>query len=147
MISIRRILCPVDFSETSDYALKYALELGQRFGAEVHLVHAYQLPVYAMPDGALVAGPEAVASLTDKLQKDLTALGKRHEGVTKTHLLEGVPHREIDDLAKKLPADIIVMGTHGRSGLARVLIGSVAERVVRTAPCPVLTVHVPEAKT
>jgi nucleotide-binding universal stress UspA family protein len=143
VISIRRILCPVDFSETSDRALAYAIELGKRFEADVHVVHVYQLPVYAMPDGALVAGPEALAALSTRLQKDLNDLAKRTPGIAKTHLLEGVPHSEIDELAKKISADLIVMGTHGRTGLSRALIGSVAEKVVRTAPVPVLTVHAP----
>jgi nucleotide-binding universal stress UspA family protein len=144
MISIRLILCPVDFSETSQHALRYALELGRGMGAKVHLVHVYQLPMYAMPDGALIAPPEQVASLSDKLQQELNKMATAFPGVTKTHLLEGVAHHEIERLATEIGADMIVMGTHGRSGLARVLIGSVAERVVRHSQVPVLTVHRPE---
>jgi universal stress protein A len=144
MISIRRILCPVDFSPTAEHALRYGLELARGMGAELHLLHVFQLPIYAMPDGALIAAPEQVATLSDRLQEELNKMAAAFPGVTKSYLLEGVPHREIDALAKKIGADLIVMGTHGRSGLAHLLIGSVAERVVRSSPVPVLTVRKPE---
>ena len=144
MITIRKILCPVDFSPTSEHALRYGLELGRRMGAEVHLLHVFQLPAYAMPDGALIAAPEQVANLSDRLQQELNKMAAAFEGVTKTHLLEGVPHKEIEALANKLGVDMVVMGTHGRGGLAHLLIGSVAERVVRSSRVPVLTVRKPE---
>ena len=142
MPEIRTILCPVDFSDTSDHALQYALELAKKFDAKVQAVHVYQLPVYAMPDGAVLPGPELASAITERIHQDLTALRKRYPGV-ETHLLEGVPHVEINALANKIEASMIVMGTHGRSGLAHMLIGSVAERVVRTSPIPVLTIRGP----
>jgi len=146
MPAIRRILCPVDFSEASEHALRYAADLASALEADLHVIHAYQLPVYAMPDGAMMAGPEALTKLTDDLQKQLDALVARVSAARRieTHLVEGVPHGEIADASKRLGADMIVMGTHGRSGLQHFLLGSVAERVVRTAPIPVLTVRTPE---
>jgi nucleotide-binding universal stress UspA family protein len=144
-MEIHRILVPVDFSEHSHHALDEAIELAKRFGAEVHLIHCYQ--VY--PAGAVgypydVALPEsyeravreaATAQLSDCRAK-ATARGVRVE----QHLSVGPPSHGIVELAEKLPADLIVMGTRGLSGLKHVLLGSVAERTIRHAPCPVLTV-------
>jgi len=146
MAKIRRIVCPVDFSDASAAAVEYALDLAADTKAEVRFVHVYQIPVYALPDGAVVGGPELAARLGQQLQTELDALRKKYEGrgpKLDTHLVEGVPHVEIVRIAKELPADMIVMGTHGRGGLSHLLLGSVAERVVRTAECPVLTVRQP----
>jgi nucleotide-binding universal stress UspA family protein len=140
MTQIRSILCPVDFSEGSERALDFAIELGRNLGAAIHLVHVYQLPVYPLPEGALAA--DFIAQTVGELTKALDALvEKKHNEKIETHLIvQGVPHREITRIADKLSADLIVMGTHGRTGLTRLLIGSVAERVVRTAKVPVMTV-------
>jgi nucleotide-binding universal stress UspA family protein len=141
MPDIRLILCPVDFSPSSDKALDFALDLARPLGARVELVHVYQLPVYALPDGAVLAGPELVIRLSTELQKSLDALAARREDTKLgTHLVEGVPFREVTRLAEKLGADLIVMGTHGRTGLKHMLLGSVAERVVRASNVPVITV-------
>lgn len=148
MADIRRILVPVDFSETSDYALEYALDMASRLGAEVHLLHVYQLPMYALPDGALVTGPDFATNLSDTLQKELDQLVGRYasRGVKlETHLTEGVPHNEIERVAKERGVGLIVMGTHGRGGIQHFLLGSVAERTVRSAPVPVLTVRKPQS--
>lgn len=149
MAKIRRIVCPVDFSEGAGSAIEYAIDLAKDTGAEVRFVHVYQIPVYALPDGAVIGGPELAARLGVQLQNELEALKKKYEGAgvkIDTQLIEGVPHAEIVRAAKELPADMIVMGTHGRGGLSHLLLGSVAERVVRTAECPVLTVRQPKAK-
>ncbi len=141
MPDIRRILVPVDFSAPSDGALDFAIELAQKLGAEVHLMHVYQLPVYALPDGAMMAGPEFTTKVTTELQKSLTDLAKSKPGSPlKTHLVEGVPYREIVRMAGELDADLVVMGTHGRTGIRHLLLGSVAERVVRSSEVPVITV-------
>jgi nucleotide-binding universal stress UspA family protein len=147
MPEIRRILCPVDFSEPSERALDFAVELAPKFGAELHLVHVYQLPVYALPDGAVMVGPEFTAQVTTELGKALEALAAPRRSAIEslqTHLVEGVPYREIHRMAEELGADLIAMGTHGRTGIRHLLLGSVAERVVRTAKVPVLTVPVRE---
>ncbi|MBZ0122027.1 MAG: universal stress protein [Sandaracinaceae bacterium] len=145
MPDIRRILCPVDFSEPSDRAFEYALDFATKFGAEVHLVHVYQLPVYALPDGAMMAGPELTVKITDELSQALKAqAGKAPAGSkVQTHLVEGIPYREVTRLAEELGCDLIVMGTHGRTGIKHLLLGSVAERVVRTAKVPVITIPTP----
>lgn len=138
--SIRRVLCPVDFSEPSTHAYEYAVGLASALGAELHLAHAYQLPVYALPDGAMMPTAEVAAAVSTEAQKSLDAL-PTPEGVTvHRHLTEGVPHKEIERLVDEYDIDLVVMGTHGRTGIARLLVGSVAERVVRTCPVPVVTV-------
>jgi nucleotide-binding universal stress UspA family protein len=147
MAEIKRILCPVDFSDTSEYALRYAVDLASRLNADVHLVHAYQLPTYALPDGAILAQPDFVANLTTEVQKQIDELARRygsHGVALETHVVEGVAYAEIDRLAEEISADLVVMGTHGRTGLTHLLLGSVAERVVRTSKVPVLTVRKPE---
>lgn len=145
MPDIRRILCPVDFSPPSERALDFAIELGQRLGAEIHLVHVYQLPVYALPDGAMMAGPEFTTRVTTEMQRALTDLAEAKASANpETHLVEGVPYREIVRMSEELGADLIVLGTHGRTGIRHLLLGSVAERVVRSAKVPVITVPIRE---
>lgn len=141
MPEIRRILCPVDFSEPSETALDYAIDLAKKFGADVQLVHVYQLPVYALPDGAMMAGPEFTTKVTTELSRALTELAEGKSGVKlETHLVEGIPYKEVVRLSEELKADLVVMGTHGRTGLKHLLLGSVAERVVRSSKVPVITV-------
>ncbi len=143
MPAIHRILCPVDFSETSERALQYAVALARQFGAGIHLVHVWQMPVYAFPDGAVILGPDVVAEITNEMQRSLDAMIARHkepELVIEGHLMQGVPDREVARMANQLNAELIVMGTHGRTGISHMLLGSVAERVVRTSTVPVLTV-------
>ncbi len=144
MPNIERILCPVDFSDTSEHALRYAIDLASRLGAGVRLVHAYQLPTYALPDGALLARPDFVAELTTELQKQLDELIRRYSGhgvELGGKIVEGLAFQEINRVAEEEKADMVVMGTHGRTGMKHLLLGSVAERVVRTSKLPVLTVR------
>lgn len=145
MPEIRRVLCPVDFSPHSESAVQFAVELAQKLGADVHLLHVYQLPVYALPDGAMMAGPEFTTKVTTELQKALTSLAAQFPPTKlDTHLVEGVPYREVVRMSDELDADLIVMGTHGRTGLRHLLLGSVAERVVRSSKVPVVTVPMRE---
>jgi nucleotide-binding universal stress UspA family protein len=149
MPAIQRILCPVDFSETSERAARYAVALARQLGAGLHFVHAWQMPVYAFPDGAVILGPDVVAQITGELQGSLDALVARHrepELAVEGHLAQGLADREITRLANELDCQLIVMGTHGRTGLPHLFLGSVAERVVRTSPVPVLTVPPDRAK-
>lgn len=144
MPQFERILCPIDFSETSEHALRYAIDLASRLGADVRLVHAYQLPTYALPDGALLARPDFVEELTTELQKQLDQLIRRysdHGVALEGTIVEGLAFQEINRIAEEEKADMIIMGTHGRTGIEHLLLGSVAERVVRTAKIPVLTVR------
>lgn len=147
MVAIRKILCPIDFSETSRLALEYAVDLSLKMGAELTLLHVYQAPGYAMPEGlgVVMAGPEemaAVVSGVDDLMKrwrsDAEGLGA-HDVKTRTEL-GGTP-AEITRVAGEAGHDLIVMGTHGRTGIGHALLGSTAERVIRHATCPVLVVR------
>lgn len=144
-MELKKILCPIDFSDSSRAALDYGLSLAKQLGGEVRLVHVYSNPAYVMPMEGYM-GP--TADLLSDLRKQLeTQLQQWREEATQggvqvdTELCEGVPYQRIVDIAKDWPADLIVIGTHGRTGLSHLLLGSVAERVVRLAGCPVLTVR------
>lgn len=146
-MSSKVILVPVDFSKGSEQAIGKAVELGRALGAKLHLLHAYQLPVFALPDAAVTMSPTYVADLTSNAQAALD----RHrdalvpEGIeVETSVVEGLAASTIVERAAKVGATMIVMGTHGRSGFQRFLLGSTAERVVRTSTVPVLTVHLNE---
>jgi nucleotide-binding universal stress UspA family protein len=145
MADFRIILCPVDFSPSAEKALRYAEGLAKQFGSEIVLVHAYEDPAYIMPMTGYL-GPEA--GLINQLRAHLEEQMERWKiavanagFVVRTDLLEGVAHQVVIDAAKEHKADLIVMSTHGRTGLSHALMGSVAERVIRLAHCPVLTVR------
>jgi nucleotide-binding universal stress UspA family protein len=142
-MNLRNIIVAIDFSPHSRKALEYAIDLAKKFGAKIHLVHAYHLPIQiAMPDQIVIPGNlwadvrDAAARKLDKSAQLVTAAGLGVE----THLSEAQPSVGIVEAATKLGADLIVMGTRGLSGVKHVLLGSVAERTVRMAHCPVLTV-------
>lgn len=140
----KKILVPTDFSEPSEAAIDYAVNLAQKLGASVHVVHSFELPLVGFPDGVLTVPAEMASRIIDASQTALTRIQEKYKakGVTlETSLEQADPREGILTATKKLGADLIVMGTHGRRGLARALIGSVTEAVVRTAPVPVLTVH------
>lgn len=140
----RSLLVPTDFSPGSERALGYAVELARSFEAEIVVMHAYELPIVGFPDGAIVATPDVATHLSESARIGLERAVAPHNdaGVAiRTALEQGPSWRTIVDMAKELDVDMIVMGTHGRHGLPRALLGSVAEKVVRTAKCPVLTVH------
>ena len=144
----KTFLVPTDFSQTADYALDYAIALAQKLDGTVHVVHAYMHPELLWPDTSTVLAVETIEAI-DKASK--TALrelvakkqtpGVRIEG----HLKLGDPRMMLESIATELHADLICMGTHGRRGLGRLLLGSVAEYTVRTSKIPVLTMHAPTA--
>lgn len=149
MIALKTVLVPTDFSETSDVALRYGKALAGAFDASLHILHVVQEP-FAQP-WAVEAYGFSLAALqqdwmreaTERVEKILSAEEReRHHVVLKTML--GHPVMEILRYAAAASADLIVMGTHGRGPLEHIVMGSVAERIVRKAPCPVLTVHHPE---
>jgi nucleotide-binding universal stress UspA family protein len=112
-------------------------------------MHSYEIPIIGFPDGALVATADIAARMAEASRSGLDlVVGKRKGGKIQVDgvLREGVAWEEINRLADELDADLIVIGTHGRKGLARALLGSVAENVVRTATRPVLTIHGPREK-
>ncbi len=145
MISFEHILCPVDFSETSDLALHNAIELATKLSASLHLLHIYQYPAFSMPESDLAAPMDLSLqdAYKDRLIEQLEQLNAKHQTrkfTLTSSLVEGIPYVEIVAYANEHDTDIIVMGTHGRSGLAHMLLGSVTERVVRSASVPVLSV-------
>jgi len=144
-IRLQKILLPTDFSEYSAAATKYACELATKFDAELHLLHTLETHIAAMPEFGMglalapyVKEPRAAAerSLADVLDPKWSAGRTVIQAV-----VEGSPKTEIVGYARKHEIDLIVLTTHGRTGLAHVIMGSVAESIVRTAPCPVLTVR------
>jgi nucleotide-binding universal stress UspA family protein len=140
----KKIVCAVDFSEGSDAALAQAAELARVMDAELDLLHVFAVPTLALPEAPVSVSPTYVANLTSRAQHRLDAdrarLEKQGLRVT-THLIEGNPADAIVTYAKQVGASILVLATQGRKGLQRLLLGSVAERVVRTACVPVLTVR------
>ena len=140
----KRICCPIDFSDASRAAMEVAADLARRFGAELVLLHAYPIPGYTFPDGSVVASPRMMQDLADQAQKHLEEWRADAEKLAggprvTAEKAVGEPAAEILEVARERGADLIVMGTHGRTGLEHALMGSIAERVVRRAHCPVLT--------
>ena len=148
MISIRRVLAPTDFSDSSTPAVRYAAELTTKFGAGLTLLHVVQDLTLVVPD-VMMPTPVTTPALADMMEgakAGLVAFVKRLglEGLNpKTEVRIGAPAAEIVTAAADLKADLLCVGTHGRTGLAHFLLGSVAERIVRHSPCPVLTVRPP----
>ena len=146
MLTLRQILVPVDFTETSDRALAYAVEFARRFDASITVIHAYQIPVYGFPDGAYITAADVAAQLSTAAQARLEAIvdSQKLANVPMSGILrDGVAWEEINAVAQDIKADLIIIGTHGRRGLARALLGSVAENVIRTAKIPVLVINGP----
>jgi universal stress protein A len=145
MIHVTRILLPTDFSPSSAEAMRYACTLAQQFDAELHVLHVLEQRQSTTPAfGMGLALPSRVQETTAAAQQELErvlpadwAAGRK----TVKAIAEGAPHREIVRYAADHQIDLIVLGTHGHTGLSHALLGSIAERVVRTAACPVLTVR------
>ena len=149
MSRIKNILVPVDFSKASKLALRYACELADTFDATLHILHAAENPygaggymeVYVPP-------PDFFEQIEQEARKQLESLLTREEQARYGAVLvyrTGVPATEILDYVRaERNIDLIVMATHGRSGVARLMMGSVADKIVRGAPCPVLTLRQPD---
>ena len=137
MLHIKHILCPTDFSEYSNYALSLATSFAKEHDAEIHIVHVYQ-GLFAYTDGDELGfiPPADMEPAKESLEKI-----KPRDGSVRFRrkFVVGEPTFELVEYAKQEHIDLIVMGTHGWTGLDRLLMGSVAESVVRRAPCPVLT--------
>lgn len=148
MNTFTKILVPVDFTPHSDEALRVASDLAQRYGATMTLVYVYEPIDYALPEGYVLYSPDQLALLTDTFEKRLAEARDEAQGLgarsVDTRLLQGPPAPEIVDFATQHGYDLIVLGTHGRTGLRHVVMGSVAERVLRTARCPVMAVKAPQ---
>lgn len=141
MLAIRSILSPTDFSEPSRAAYELACSLARDYGAELVVCHVVDLPLLMPAEGMLIPTP---MDEMEKVREELEQSHPSHSGVTVHHrLVEGLPAEEILRIATEVKPDLIVMGTHGRGGLSRLVMGSVAEKVMRKASCPVLTVKTP----
>ena len=142
-MSFERILVATDFSDSSRQPLELALQIAEKFGSELTLVHSWEAPSYSY-GGGLYFPVDMVAPIEHaavaRLEEAMTELKQRFPAA-KSLIRAGVPWEEVLNAATQLKADLIVMGTHGRRGLERALLGSVAEKVVRMARVPVLTVH------
>jgi nucleotide-binding universal stress UspA family protein len=142
----KRICCPIDFSDASHAAMEVAAHLARKNGASLVLLHAYPIPGYTFPDGSVVASPRMMQELADQAEKHLKKWRAEAEKLVgaaqvRTEKAIGEPAAEILSFAKSSGQELLVLGTHGRTGLEHALMGSVAERVVRKAHCPVLTVR------
>jgi len=146
MNSLKRILLPTDFSENSVHAQKYACAFVEQFDAELHLLHVFQDlagisfdPFFGIPIGGCIQ-PDSRKTAEERLRAMLDPKWAEERHVV-CATAQGTPFLEIIRYAKTNDIDVIVVTTHGRTGLSRVLLGSVAEQVVRKAPCPVLVVR------
>lgn len=141
--SIKQILVPIDFSGCARKALQYALPLAKEHGAALTLLYIVQ-PYHGSREFAAIDYAQLEASLKESGEKELAKLAVdevRGEVSVDTLVRVGSPAREIIETARRLPADLIVISTHGRTGLKHVFLGSVAEHVVQRAPCPVFVVR------
>src|SRR5262245_51858970 len=147
MIQVRRILVPLDFSRHADFVLEWAAHLAEEHQSRLLLLHAYHLPVeFQQLEGAYLP-QDFWASVKAEAEGSLNRYAEplRQRGLTvETIVREGYPATVIEEQALDQQADLIVIGTRGLSGLKHLLLGSIAERVVQKAPCPVLTVKTRE---
>lgn len=149
MNAIQRILFPTDFSDYSAHALSYARSLAETFHAELHLLHVVdEAALYwmAMGPNSLPVGPSPQELLTQAEREMQTYVDKHLANTTVTvvrKVVTGRPFIEIINYARQHNMDLIVIATHGRTGLQHVLLGSVTEKVIRKAPCPVMSVRHP----
>lgn len=150
MVTVKKLLFPTDFSEPSEAAWAFALTFAVEFGAEVVVLHVVPEPPRLAEAYEMGFTPERFVKVATeearRLMADLQAKAADWSVTFIPKVRQGVEFREIIAAAREEGVDLIVMGTHGRTGLAHALIGSVAEKVVRKAPCPVLTVRHPKMK-
>ena len=148
MNPVSKILVPVDFSEYTPEVVAYAADLSRRYEAATELFYAWEPVAYVRPEGYIMLSDDEIKRVTKSFQDDLEKLAQTAKAAcahsVETRLVQGYPATAIVSRAKHEKFGLIVMGTHGRTGLKHLLIGSVAENVVRTAPCPVLTVRAME---
>jgi len=142
MLAIHTILHPTDFSDRSEFAFRLACALARDYEARLILLHVMTSPVIVYGEG--VVPPLSLEDDRERWEEELHRLGASDPSIHVEHRLEeGDSVTQILAVAKETSADLVVIGTHGRTGLSRLLMGSVAEQVVRKAPCPVLTVRTP----
>jgi nucleotide-binding universal stress UspA family protein len=146
-MKVERILYPTDFSEGSSYTLKYAVDFAEKYNAKLYILHViYDMAMATESHIPHISSDELYKEMKQWAEKEIDSCCVeeiRHVKDVQKEVLKGVPYEEIIKFAEKENIDLIVIGTLGRSGLERFIFGSTAERVVRRAPCPVLTVRIP----
>jgi len=139
---LKHILVPTDFSKSSNKALRHAVSLAGKIGSQITLVHVIKpRPIELEPYPVMLGVDPRLSKANDTLRQVCRVQHVDPSLLRNTLVREGTPHREITDAARELEADLIIIATNGRTGLARVLLGSTTERVVRHAPCPVLVIR------
>ena len=141
---LTKILVPIDFSDCSKKALQYAVPFAKQFGATITLLHVVHVNYSGGPEFGALDFPLAEADLRKSAEKQLAELAAadvQEQAVAETLVRTGQEVMEIVGAAKELESDLIIISTHGRTGLKHVFMGSVAENIVRLAPCPVLVVR------
>ena len=148
MAPFRKILVPTDFSKYSTEAVRTAADLSRRYEAPVTLAYVFEPVTYALPEGHVMQSPPQLEEMRSAFEQRLVQATAEAQAAgalgVQSKLLTGPVANEIAEFARQGQFDLIVMGTHGRTGLRHLVLGSVAETVVRTAPCAVLTVRVRE---
>jgi nucleotide-binding universal stress UspA family protein len=138
--TIKKILVPTDFSPHSERAADYAAMLADGFQAKIDLLHVIEPFPYSVTDTmTVISHGEALKTIASSLLDNARAKLEQNGVTVESHLTQGVPYEKILDWAREKKVDLIVMGTHGRTGVGHLLLGSVADRIVHLAPCPVLT--------
>jgi nucleotide-binding universal stress UspA family protein len=147
MMDIKSILFPTDFSEGSAQALQYAVDMSKRYGAKLYVVHViYDIAKATGWYVPHVSMDEMYKDIQEGAKKELERFGVGELAGVKNverRVITGVPHEEIINFVSANKIDLVIMGTHGRKGIDKILFGSTAAQVVRHAPCPVLTVRLP----
>ncbi len=142
-MQIDQILVPTDFSENAQHAVDYAVALAKQCSAKLHLLHTPVVPTYLLMDLSYSPGPEAVTRILNDSQEalDAQAAAIANAGVEHfTAIREGTVHEVIRDYAKEHDVDLVVVGTHGRTGVSKLMYGSVTERVIKTVHTPIIVV-------
>ncbi len=142
-MQIKQILVPTDFSENAELALDYAIALAKQCSAKLHLLHTPVIPNYLLMDLSYSPGPEAVTRILNDAQDALDRQSQKIHaaGVERfTVIREGTVHEIIRDYAKEHDVDLVIVGTHGRGGVSKLMYGSVTERVLKTVHTPILVV-------
>jgi nucleotide-binding universal stress UspA family protein len=145
-MSTQHILVPIDFSAYADRALDFAMALASKLPARLTLLHVIHIIPLGLAEGGAPLPYTYIETLEAEVQQSLETYSKRVQEVgldCDTMVMHGIPFQSIIDVARDKQVDLIIMGTHGRTGLKHILLGSVAEKVVRLAPCPVLITRGP----
>lgn len=141
-LSLRRILLPIDFSKNARQALCYAIPLAAQFGAHITLLHVVAPVIYPTEMAIVVMNEKITVNASRRHLAEFVGKFIPEKLLGKIIVRGGQPYFEIAEAAREMKADLIVLTTHGYTGIQRVLLGGTAERIVRHAPCPVLTIRI-----